>query len=116
MKLGLRLGSPWAQLKLARGFDGRDLRACQMLKVQGGAEDLRRALALYEAAAETSAEAQLCVAAHYEGMKRSRFKIGDTYEMPSSYLDPACDKDGKWTVLFITRKSTMMVEAAVDGV
>ena len=73
-----RSGSHRAQLKLARGYEGRDLRACEMVKGQ----NVHRALALYEAAAKTSAEAQLVMAVHYEGMRRSRFKIEGTYEMP----------------------------------
>ena len=69
MNSGLRSGCAQAQLKLARGYEGRDLRACQMVKGQ----DIDRSLTLYEAAAKTSAEAQLVLAVHFEGLRSARF-------------------------------------------
>ena len=88
MNSGLRSGCAQAQLKLARGYEGRDLRACQMVKGQ----DIDRSLTLYEAAAKTSAEAQLVLAVHFEGLRSARFCIPDTYEMPAATLDGGLDQ------------------------
>ena len=88
MNSGLRSGCALAQLKLARGYEGRDLRACQMVKGQ----DIDRSLTLYEAAAKTSAEAQLVLAVHFEGLRSARFCIQDTYEMPAATLDGGLDQ------------------------
>ena len=88
MNSGLRSGCAQAQLKLARGYEGRDLRACQMVKGQ----DIDRSLTLYGAAAKTSAEAQLVLAVHFEGLRRARFCIEDTYEMPAATLDGGLDQ------------------------
>ena len=88
MNSGLRSGCALAQLKLARGYEGRDLRACQMVKGQ----DIDRSLTLYEAAAKTSAEAQLVLAVHFEGLRSARFCIPDTYEMPAATLDGGLDQ------------------------